>query len=140
MTLCFTYPQGMAYWWFDVAAAYKIQGRTVILDPSVDPTRPLLLMNWLSLMSKSPERVRVAACDTYAYLPGSLCQGGSERQERSFLFHQNNFLPKEWNRLLRLKMNPERILGDDRSWIVGPGLLGHARPYEVPDNWNLRDR
>jgi hypothetical protein len=121
-------PRGAAHWWFHVAAAFRFGETAWVLDPSVDPIRPRTLPDWLSLISKQPFQVRVTACDTFAYLPRHLCVGGSERQERGFHRHQGLFLPKEWNRLRALRMNPEHLLADDQLWLQEQ----RQRPIVIP--------
>ncbi|MEZ0390923.1 MAG: protein-glutamine glutaminase family protein [Pseudobdellovibrionaceae bacterium] len=108
--------RGTVYWWFHVAAAYRIGNEAVILDPSIEALRPLPLSEWLQRISSRPLKTKVAICDTYAYATRHACLGGSSRQESRFQNHQKAFLVKEWDRLKSLRYEPEKLLGEQPPW------------------------
>lgn len=113
----FLKPKSNIYWSYHVASAYRFQGQVYVIDAAIEAHRPLSLKDWLARFSKLTN-VRVAVCDSYAYTPSSVCVGGSSRQDRRSLEHQVSFLPTEWNYILSLKMNPQKIAGDEPPWIT----------------------
>ncbi len=109
-------PRGATHWSYHVAAAYRIGNRALILDPSVNYYRPLLLTEWLSLFSKKLANVELAICDTYSYSAGNRCRGNDRISENRSIQQQTALLSVEWNSLVNLGKNPSRLLGDQPPW------------------------
>lgn len=107
---------GKVWWSYHVAAAFRIQNRALVIDPSIDPHRPLFLKEWLSHMSKDLNKVRIAVCDTNAYSPSRNCFGSAPISEERLSQHQRSFLDNEWSRVKSVQLNPERLLGDEPPW------------------------
>ena len=105
-----------AYWWYHVAPAYRFQGKTYVLDPSVEPRSPMLLDDWVKKLATRGADTRISLCDSLAYLPFHVCQGGRPNQERSFEYHMNKFLDLEWREVKASGAAPERVLGDEPPW------------------------
>jgi hypothetical protein len=127
-------PHGVVYWSYHVAAAFRIGDQAIVLDPSAEPSRPLLLQEWLGRMNSRPQNIRVAICDTYAYSPGSICVGGSANQENNSVSHQVSWLPREWNWMISLKKNPELILGSQPPWVGAQPVLTPVAPIRDVDH------
>lgn len=109
-------PERKTWWLFHVAPAYRKGKDVIVLDPSIDPVRPLKIRNWLAAMARDPQRVKVSLCDTNAYTPMSRCIGGQSRQEQS-IRDQLSYLTLEWNRVLGLDLKPEKLLGSEPPWL-----------------------
>ena len=107
---------GRMSWWYHVAAAYRKGSAVVVLDPSVDPRKPLLLADWLARLTNAPQTVRIIGCDSRAYFPISQCVGGAASQERSAVTHLLELLKPEWQRALDLGFDPKMALGPQPPW------------------------
>lgn len=106
---------GSVTWWYHVAVSYRIQNTVYIIDPSVDPLKPLALKEWLDLMGDSSQ-MRVAFCSAGAYSPNSSCLNAEPLSYDQSLQMQNPFLKHEWKRLQDLGRDPESELGDNPPW------------------------
>jgi hypothetical protein len=108
---------GSASWWYHVAAAVQVDGKAYVLDPSVEPSGPIQLDEWLKRFApKDARTLRVSFCDHNAYGPQSRCTGGPERDERRSLETQSYYLPLEWETVNSLGYKPLDILGDLPPW------------------------
>ncbi len=108
--------KGIVYWWYHVAAAYRIGNEAVVLDPTVDPHNVLTMHDWISRMTKDPRNTKVSVCDTYSYSTGSRCIGGSNRQERWLPGQIQSYMRKERIEVREVGLNPEAVLGDNPPW------------------------
>ena len=111
--------KGIVYWWYHVAPAYRIGNQAVVLDPTVSPNTVIPLATWLAKITKNPNRVRISVCDSYAYYTGSKCVGGEPRQERWLPGQVQTYLRRERVEVVKLKMNPEEVLGESPPWSTG---------------------
>ena len=132
---------GRVSWWFHVAAAYRQGTSVVVLDPAVEARHPLALAEWIARISRSPQAVRVSLCDPSSYFPRDICIGGSSRQERSAIAHQMGFLNPEWNRVVSLRLDPRKVLGEEPPWAQTPrgsfALLGGTRSHAADGDFML---
>lgn len=107
------HPQGEVYWWYHVAPIVEVQGVKYVIDPSIDHKGALKLDEWLSKMG-NPSKMKVSICKAGAYVPASTCsdvntQGEGDSTEASIL----NW---EWDQLIKMKLNPEELLGESPPW------------------------
>jgi hypothetical protein len=109
-------PSGRMSWWYHVASAYRKGSSVIVLDPSVDATKPLTLAEWVNRLTRDLPSASVSLCDSYAYFPGHRCIGGSPSQERSAVAHLVSFLNQEWQRAIDLRLDPNRVLGSHPPW------------------------
>lgn len=107
--------RGYVTWWYHVAPIVEVDGEKYVLDPSVDPTTPLLLEVWLSRMGHL-QKLKVSICSSGTYGPKSNCSKMSDGKESAALNAQGKYLNLEWNRLINLRRNPEKELGDYPPW------------------------
>ncbi|MEK7358040.1 MAG: sigma 54-interacting transcriptional regulator [Bdellovibrionota bacterium] len=124
MTTSF-HPRGAVYWWYHVAPAYRKGNLVIVLDPAAHHDRPLLLHEWVALISRKPETTKIALCDTNAYMAAQTCVGGSPDQERGQQAQQRHYLSSEWSRLVRLRMAPLVTLQANTRW-------GEVESYRLP--------
>lgn len=96
------------YWRYHMAAAYVFNEQVFIVDPGMSGTA-LTQQEWLSLISPSPQNVRVKYCDQNSYSPLSTCVGG--RGNGANLSHVRGILRDEWSNLRRLGYDPYTLLG-----------------------------
>lgn len=109
-------PTGTAWWGFHVAPIVKAAGQYYVLDPSVEPKRPLLLIEWFHKLTRVPEKLKAAVCTAYSYGPTDPCNSVRQDVDSSALAHEQSLLRLEWERLKSLGMDPEKQLGDFPPW------------------------
>lgn len=107
-------PRGAVGWWYHVAPIVQVGSTKYVFDPSMEISRPVTLDEWVSRMGK-PENIKVAVCNSGAYVPGSLC-GTVSKGESYSLTHANIFLDREWQRMSLLKRDPKKDLGPNPPW------------------------
>lgn len=108
------HPDGKVTWWYHVAPVVRVADDVFVLDPAVDPFRPLLVKEWVSRMNSS---VEVSICNTHSYDPESVCDYGGNSQALRAERDQAYFLVEEWERILDLGRSPEFDLGDYPPWV-----------------------
>jgi hypothetical protein len=108
-------PLGAVGWWYHVVPAISFKGTVYVLDPSVEPKRPLTLTEWLGLISESDD-VKVAICAPGAYSPGSNCDDPNPNDNSVGPKDEKFYLKAEWNRIKSLKRDPVQELGDHPPW------------------------
>jgi hypothetical protein len=101
-------------WWFHVVPIVSFHGQAYVLDQAVEPRRPLLLNEWLALVSEDPTDVKASICVSSAYLPESDCAYGKDDSDA--LSDEVGYLKAEWKRQIHLKRDPTVVLGDKPPW------------------------
>lgn len=109
-------PGGSVSWWYHVAPIVEVNGQKYVLDPALNPKNPLPMMEWLKLMG-DPKKMEVAICQSGAYTPGSSCDQKTDGMEKSAGDDQVYYLDAEWERLVDLKRDPRKELGDEPPWM-----------------------
>lgn len=107
--------RGVVGWWYHVAPLVQIGNDRYVLDPSIEPTRPLLLKEWLGKMGK-PERIKVAICGSGTYSPGDSCDKESDGVEARAERAQREYLALEKRELQAMGRNPADELGNNPPW------------------------
>lgn len=108
---------GYALWWYHVAAAYRVNGQIVVFDPAVEPRAALLLNDWFARLTLTGGKLEVSVCEPYSYYAYSPCYRVDASEERDAVKDQQDFLNREWTRLVELERSPERELGDFPPWL-----------------------
>ena len=103
---------GAVTWWYHVAPLVEVKGQKYVLDPAIEPHRPLKLEEWLAAMNSDPSSIEVQICESGTYSPGDDCAKVTDGQEDYAIADQKNFLDQEWQRLLDLKREPDQELGE----------------------------
>lgn len=118
-------PGGKMKWGWHVAPIVSSGGKAFVLDPALNPYRPLRLDEWLSLQGKLGT-IRLSLCDEGAYTPIFPCTGGAPPNRAQVQARiQNVFLPKEWERQVQLGRDPAQVLGPNPPWAA-PAARPHA--------------
>lgn len=110
-------PRGAVYWWYHVVPAVRVGGDVVIVDPAVEPGRPLAFAEWLSRIASDPDSVRVSLCGTFAYAPASSCLESGEDEESGAWTDEKYYLRAEYRRLVALGRDTDQELGDNPPWL-----------------------
>jgi len=109
-------PSGAVGWWYHVVPIVRIGNTAAVLDPAIDPTRPLTLQEWVSTMTQAPSSVTASICSPYAYSPSSDCLSATAADEAGAVSDQQSYLGYEWERVQSLGRNPLVELGDSPTW------------------------
>jgi hypothetical protein len=108
--------RGKVYWWYHVAAGYRLNNKVYVLDPSVDWHRPLPLYTWLNKISRTPLDTKVSLCESRTYAPRFFCSGSKGVSNSTAERHLKRLLPLEWKQLKKMGFSPTRLLGDEPPW------------------------
>lgn len=119
--------EGRVQWGWHVAPVVKNSaGEPIVLDPALNPCRPLPWKEWLALMvddlselDNLAEGWGVALGDANAYDPGSLVTGEGSHVADSLEYFRNvpiNALLLEWDLQLGLGRDPNVVLGSRPPW------------------------
>jgi hypothetical protein len=106
-------PPGRTYvtWGFHIAPVVKSSdsGNVYMLDPSVDPTRPLTVSTWLTRINGSANSVVVNPPSYWGPLGRGNIDTALDQME-------SEYLKLEWDRQVALGRDPRRVLGDNPPW------------------------
>ncbi|HXH74876.1 MAG TPA: protein-glutamine glutaminase family protein [Bacteriovoracaceae bacterium] len=109
-------PRGKVGWWYHVAPIVQVDGVKFVLDPAIEPQRPLELSEWLSRMG-TPQKIKVSICSSGAYAPRGDCLNETDGLEKRAENAQRHFLELEWKRLVKLGRTAEVQLGEHPPWM-----------------------
>lgn len=109
---------GKVTWWYHVAPIVRDgEGKLWVIDPAVNPAKPLSVEEELSAISYSAKVVKVAICSSSTYEPFDDCGGANvENPEAKAMNEIGQYLYLEWINLLELGRLPEKELGDEPPW------------------------
>jgi hypothetical protein len=108
--------RGVVGWWYHVAPIVQVGDEKFVLDPSIEPKRPLTLEEWLGKMGK-PSRIKVAICGSGTYSPGDSCDKNSDGVEARAQRAQREYLALEKRELKAMGRNPADELGEHPPWV-----------------------
>lgn len=108
---------GSVTWWFHVVPVMKIGAQYYAIDPAVEPSRPLTVLEWIYRMSPTLDSVKISICDAATYDPGMSCTSSEPLAESEVLTHQNTYLGSEWYRMKELGRDPKKVLGENPPWL-----------------------
>jgi hypothetical protein len=109
-------PGGLVTWWYHVAPVVEVNGQKYVIDPAIQPDRPLRLEEWIGAMSEQPKGIQVAVCASGTYDPYDDCSRVSDGTEQDAFKDEPYYLSNEWRRLSVLKRDPVQELGDNPPW------------------------
>jgi hypothetical protein len=120
-------PGGTVSWWYHVAPIVSVGGRAYVLDPAIEPRRPLPLEEWAASMQLRSRELKLAVCSEHAYTPSSPCL--AERGADSIAGKNiNEYLPREWERVRALGGDPAALLGDSPPWPMAAAPVRSTLP------------
>lgn len=120
-------PTGHVDWWYHVVPAVRVGQQVLIFDPSINPKQPMRIQDWLFSMSQNIESLTLSVCHPSSYAPSAPCLAASHSSDDA-LDDQMLYLDYEWNRMIELKMDPVRFLGDFPPWnqiTTGPTFISY---------------
>ncbi len=110
-------PMGVVSWWYHVAIIVTDGNEKYILDPAIEPQKPLALKAWLSRMG-DPNQIVISLCKSTTYTPYSSCESSTESDDDVALDDQIFFLSLERHRLEELGRDANEELGDRPPWML----------------------
>jgi hypothetical protein len=108
-------PDGSVSWWYHVVPIVMVGQQPVIFDPAINQAAPIYLKDWIATMTTDVKTVSFSICKSTSYAPSSPCTVDSTSSEPA-LDHQMMYLNDEWARLLDMKREPIKELGDYPPW------------------------
>ncbi len=109
-------PGGKTGWTYHVALTVKVHNKIYVLDPAMNPLRPMELSEWTFRMVKKDKDARLAVCSENTYIPSQSCLNSKVSDDDEALEDQADFLPKEWKNILKLGRDPTKELWDKPPW------------------------
>ncbi|HKO53275.1 MAG TPA: protein-glutamine glutaminase family protein [Polyangiaceae bacterium] len=111
-------PYGVVFWWYHVAPVVKsaASGTVYVLDPALEPTRPLEWQQWLLLQVAVLGDVQVTVADSNAYDPYEPVTGAANQRALALYKQASVHLNDEYNRQLELYREPDEVLGNNPPW------------------------
>jgi hypothetical protein len=126
-------PKGKVTWWYHTAPIIrdKQTNQSYVLDPSIDPSKPLTVEKWVEQISSNdgackatlktePSQVsKFNICDGYGTGPYSSCHEPSKvdfATESSAVLGQSSFRQYERERQIELGRDPDVVLGGQPPW------------------------
>lgn len=121
-------PKGAVSWWYHTAPIIRDQktGESYVLDPAVDPKKPLLIATWIKNITSrdgacarnvAATDVRINVCEAYGVSPYDNCATADLNREARETIGQEDYLSHEKERQLVLGRDPHAVLGDTPPWI-----------------------
>lgn len=104
---------GVVTWWYHTAPIVQVGLVKYVLDPAIDPEKPLTLENWLAKMGK-PKKMKVSICGAGADAPETNC--ANKETYEPHVKTQNYFFIEEWNLQKKIGKDPEVVLGNNPPW------------------------
>lgn len=109
-------PAGKTGWIYHVAPIVSVNKVNYVLDPALEPRRPLTLSEWMYKMVKNEKDARIAICSENTYIPGQSCLNSTAEDGASAYADQTEYLPEEWNNLIKMNRDPAKELRDFPPW------------------------
>lgn len=95
-------PRGAVEPWFHAAPIIQVDGKAMVLDPSISFSRPLPLDTWASLVAKDKNKAVYSICDSNSYLPTTSCKNPGQLDMKRLDDETQLFLKFEQNILRNL--------------------------------------
>lgn len=111
------HPNGIVTWSYHVAPVVSVNGATYVLDPALEPKKPLTLAQWIAVQG-DPQVIDVAFCDRGAMDPNMPCFGGGDTTAAAMSFLQALYFRYEWDRQIDLGREPSVVLGASPPWAL----------------------
>ena len=103
-------PGGIVRWWYHVAPIYRVGRNVYVLDPAIEPRRPVTIQEWQYRVSVESQVNKFALCNRNTYDPDDNCFTPASLPTDYLLHQQEEFHNYEWERLLQMGRDPYREL------------------------------
>lgn len=113
--------EGYVHWWYHVAVIYRVGATAYVVDPALNPQKPMTLDSWNKAVGGESTPVKYAICSHDTFDPDADCFEPTQMSEAQAEAEQKGFLQDEWNRLLELHRDPTKELGDSPPWRLPAG-------------------
>lgn len=108
---------GRVGWWYHVVIAYRVGNVGYVIDPAIEPQRPLKFAEWGARMGQTEQNsIDFAICESSAFHPYSDCKYAPQNDFEDNESTQISYLRYEYDRLTELGRNPVEELGDNPPW------------------------
>lgn len=108
---------GSVRWWYHVAVIYRVGTTAYVVDPALNPQKPMTLAEWNKAVGGGEANLQYAICSHDTFDPDADCYNPRPMSATQAESEQRGFLQDEWERLLDLNRNPEKELGDSPPWL-----------------------
>ncbi len=110
-------PGGSVQWWYHVAVIYRVGQVPYVVDPALNPQKPMTLTEWNKAVGGEQAKVQYSICSHDTFDPDADCYAPTPTSPAQAESEQKGFLQDEWDRLIELGRNPEQELGDNPPWL-----------------------
>lgn len=112
------HPAGEVRWWYHVVPIVLADHAPYVLDPAIDPARPLPLKEWVLRQTDELGLVQLSICHARTYEPDDSCANGRPSADQDALDDQTlTYLFFEWERLQELSRDPVSELNGSPPWL-----------------------
>ncbi len=108
------HPSGVVTWWYHTAPIIRVGAEAYVLDPAIEPTRPVTLKEWVLKQTSDVTTVQLSICAPKTYDPGASCTNPTDDSVSSST--ENILLDLEWDRQKQMARDPMRVLGNEPPW------------------------
>lgn len=112
------HPKGEVRWWYHVVPIVLADRAPYVLDPAIDPARPMKLRDWALRQADELGSVQLSICHARAHEPDDSCANGRPSADQDALDEQSQtYLFREWERMLELGRDPYSELNGSPPWL-----------------------
>jgi Glutaminase len=104
------HPDRVVRWWYHVAPVYRVGSTVYVLDPAIEPRRPLTVLEWRARVSEESDIRQFALCNTHSFDPDDGCDQAKPMDDDYLEDYQRQYQNFEWDRILYLGRDPYREL------------------------------
>ncbi|MFN8847979.1 MAG: protein-glutamine glutaminase family protein [Bdellovibrionales bacterium] len=104
------HPDQIVRWWYHVAPVYRVGSTVYVLDPAIEPRRPLTVLEWRQRVSEESDIRQFALCSTHSFDPDDGCDQPRQLDDDYLEDYQRQYQNFEWDRILYLGRDPYREL------------------------------
>ncbi|HVJ63668.1 MAG TPA: protein-glutamine glutaminase family protein [Bdellovibrionota bacterium] len=116
------HPSGEVQWWYHVAGAYRVGEELYVLDPSVEPKRPVTDNEWGQRIGDhgrdGATTLEWSLCASRTFDPGMSCEHPVAQSDTSLREWISPYLEAERERVTSLGRIANEVLGEHPPWLV----------------------
>lgn len=103
-------PGNLVRWWYHVAPIYRVGKMVYVLDPAIEPRRPLTVLEWRERVSEESDVRNFSLCSQHTFEPDDNCQKPTPLSMEFLTDYQRQFQSYEWERIVRMGRDPYKEL------------------------------